>query len=102
VGTFESYGYRPASQRPYSGTAITAFVFSLLWMGGLGSLAAVIFAAVSMRKTRTHDQAGRGLAVAALIIGILGLIVTVWIFVVVSAASSVVSSQLSTVNSQLP
>jgi len=90
----QSYGYRPATQRPYSGTAITAFVFSLLWMGGLGSLAAVIFAAVSMRKTRTHDQAGRGLAVAALIIGILGLIVTAWILLVLSAASSVVSSQL--------
>jgi len=102
MGMAQSYGYRPATQRPYSGTAITAFVFSLLWMGGLGSLAAVIFATVSMRKTRTHDQAGRGLAVAALIIGILGLIVTVWIFVVVSAASSVVSSQLSTVNPQLP
>ena len=96
MGMAESYGYRSATQRPYSGTAITAFVFSLLWMGGLGSLAAVIFAAVSMRKTRTHDQAGRGLAVAALIIGILGLIVTAWIILVVSAASSVVSSQLPT------
>ena len=102
MGTSEAYGYRPSTQRPYSGTAITAFVFSLLWMGGLGSLAAVIFATVSMRKTRTHDQAGRGLAVAALIIGILGLIVAVWIFVVLSAASSVCNSQLSTVGQQLP
>jgi len=102
VGSAQLYGYRPATQRPYSGTAITAFVFSLLWMGGLGSLAAVIFATVSMRKTRTHDQAGRGLAVAALIIGILGLIVTAWIFLVVSAASSAVNSQLGGLNSQLP
>lgn len=94
MGIAEPYGYQRATQRPYSGTAIAAFVFSLLWMGGLGSLAAVIFAAVSMRKTRTHDQAGRGLAVAALIIGILGLIVTVWILFVVAAASSVVSTQL--------
>jgi len=92
----QSYGYRPATQRPYSGAAIAAFVFSLLWMGGLGSLAAVVFATVSMRKTRAHDQAGRGLAVAALIIGILGLIVTGWIFLVASAARSVVSSQLPT------
>lgn len=102
MGSAQLYGYRPATQRPYSGTAIAAFVFSLLWMGGLGSLAAVIFATVSMRKTRTHDQAGRGLAVAALIIGILGLIVTAWIFLVVSAASSAVSSQLGGLNSQLP
>lgn len=102
MGSAQLYGYRPATQRPYSGTAITAFVFSLLWMGGLGSLAAVIFATVSMRKTRTHDQAGRGLAVAALIIGILGLIVTAWIFLVVSAASSAVNSQLGGLNSQLP
>ena len=94
MGIAQSYRYRPDTQRPYSGTAITAFVFSLLWMGGLGSLLAVIFAAVSMRKTRTHDQAGRGLAVAALIIGILGLMGTVWILFVVAAANSAVSSQL--------
>lgn len=94
VGIAQPYGYQPATQRPYSGTAITAFVLSLLWIGGLGSLAAVVFAAVSMRKTRTHDQAGRGLAVAALIIGILGLIVAVWILFVVAAAGSVVNSQL--------
>ena len=98
----QPYGYRPATQRPYSGTAITAFVLSLLWIGGLGSLAAVVFAAVSMRKTRTHDQAGRGLAVAALIIGILGLIVTVWILFVVAAAGSAVNSQFAELNSQLP
>ena len=102
VGIAQPYGYRPVTQRPYSGTAITAFVFSLLWLGGLGSLAAIIFAAVSMRKTRTHDQAGRGLAVAALIIGILGLIVAVWIVLVVAAASSEVSSQFAELNSQLP
>ena len=59
---------------PIAAIAITAFVLSLLWIGGFGSIAAIICAAVSMRNTRTHDQAGRGLAVAALIIGILGLI----------------------------
>lgn len=83
-----TYDNFPATSRPFSGLAITSFVLSLLWIGGLGSIAAVIFAAVAMRKTRTHDQAGRGLAVAGLIIGILGLLMMIWLTVVLAAAGA--------------
>ena len=98
TGIAQPYGVRPATERPFSGAAIAAFVLSLLWIGGLGSLAAIILATVSMRKTRTHDQAGRGLAVAGLIIGVLGLIATTWLVVVVMAAGNELNSTIQQVN----
>lgn len=91
------YQVRTTTQRPYSGTAITAFVLSLLWIGGLGSVAAIVCAAVSMRRTRTHNQAGTGLAVAALIIGFLGLIASAWLIVVIAAAGAEMNSQFQEV-----
>lgn len=60
--------------RPFSGRAVAAFVLSLLWLGGLGSLAAIFLAAEALRRIRRFGQAGQGLAVTALILGILGFL----------------------------
>ncbi|MEO8108083.1 MAG: DUF4190 domain-containing protein [Actinomycetes bacterium] len=92
VQVARTYDNLPATNRPFSGHAITAFVLSLLWIGGLGSIAAIIFAAVAMQRTRTHDQAGRGLAVAGLIIGILGLLMMIWLVIVLGAAGAAMQS----------
>ncbi len=56
--------------------AITGFILSLLWLGGLGSLAGLCLGAIAMRRTRQRNQAGRGLAIAALILGIVGVLGT--------------------------
>lgn len=57
--TYRNY-QAPPEQRPFSGMAITGFVFSLLWLGGLGSLAAVIVCGVAMKRAKTRGQNGRG------------------------------------------
>lgn len=56
---------------PFSGMAIAGFICSLLWIFGVGSIAAIIMSAVAMQQ---RGKDGRGLAVAGLIIGILGLL----------------------------
>lgn len=95
----QSQYYPPrAQQRPFSGRAIAAFVFSLLWLGGVGSLVAIILGGTAMRRTTQRNEAGRGLAVAALIIGILGLLVAIWFFVLVVVAGNAVSDQFQTLN----
>jgi hypothetical protein len=59
-----------------SGLAIASFVLSLVWIFGLGSLLAVIFAIVARKdiKRSRGTKGGKGFARAGLVIGILGLI----------------------------
>jgi hypothetical protein len=84
--------YQQPCQQPQSrgtnGMAIASFVLSLLWMWGLGSLLAVIFAAVSRRQMRESGQNGSGFATAGLVIGIVGLVgaIIITILVIVAAA----------------
>jgi hypothetical protein len=56
-----------------NGLAIASFVFGLLWIVGFGALLAVIFAFVSLRQIRERAQGGRGLAIAGMVLGWLGL-----------------------------
>ncbi len=58
----------------HNGLAITAVVLGVLWLGGLGSLLAVIFGHVSRGQIKRRPQRGAGLALAALIIGYAGLV----------------------------
>jgi len=63
-----------APSRGTSGMAIASLVLGILWMGGLGALLAIIFGAIGMKQTRDGQVGGRGLAIAGLILGIIGVI----------------------------
>jgi Domain of unknown function (DUF4190) len=91
-----------AYQRPTStnGLAIASFVLSLLWVYGLGSILAIIFAIVSRKQIRNSrgTQGGDGLAIAGLIIGICGVIGTILITVFVFSVGSSLRNGVSTFN----
>jgi hypothetical protein len=65
------HGYLP----PTSGMAIASLVLGLLWLCGIGSLLATIFGAVAISQISRSNGAisGKGLALAGLVLGILGL-----------------------------
>jgi hypothetical protein len=106
------YGFPPA-QSPYafaawpgqpapsvtSGLAIAALVLSILWIGGVGSLLAVIFGIVALSQIRSSSgrRRGQGLATSGLVIGALGLVGTVALYssgaVTVPPSSSSPSAQ---------
>jgi hypothetical protein len=67
----------PAEPARTSGLAIASLVLSLVWICGLGSLLAVIFGAISLSQiSRSSGRlGGKGLAIAGLVLGILGLAV---------------------------
>jgi hypothetical protein len=65
--------YVIAARPPYDGLAITSFIFGLLWFGWLGSILAVIFGHIALRNIRRTHASGRGLAIAGLILGYIGL-----------------------------
>ena len=68
--------YPPGGQPSTNGLAVASLVLSIVWLGGLGSLLAVIFGIVARRQIRTSRgrQGGDGIALAGLLIGIVGLL----------------------------
>jgi hypothetical protein len=70
--------YAPPQRSDTNGLAIASLVLSILWLVGLGSLLAIIFALVAERQIRRSagQQGGAGLAIAGLVIGIIGLLGT--------------------------
>ncbi len=73
------YGGTPHERNPrndepqsVSGLAITSLVLGILWIGGLGSVLAIIFGAVSIYQIRISKGkvTGSGLAIAGLVLGI--------------------------------
>jgi len=64
-------------------------VSSLVWLCGIGSIAAVITGLMARQQIRQRGQSGDGLALAGLIIGGIGIVLTiVYVIVIVAAGSS--------------
>lgn len=78
--------YYPVPSRPFSGAAIASFVLSLLWLGGVGSLIALVLSIKAMRETRDGTHGGQGLAVAALILSILGVLSSALVVILIVMA----------------
>lgn len=74
-------GWTPNQMMPTpvrtSGAAIASLVLALLWICGVGSLAAIILGIVGISATKAGAMKGRGMALAGLVIGALGLLATV-------------------------
>ena len=65
--------YVYAARPPYDGLAITSFILGVLWFGWLGSIVAVILGHIALRNIRRTHASGRGLAIAGLVLGYVGL-----------------------------
>ncbi len=79
----------PASQ-PQAGQrtdrmAAWSLVLSIVWLGGLGSLAGIALGIAARRRIAETGGRGTGLAVAGIVIGVLTLIFAVayWVFLAV-------------------
>jgi hypothetical protein len=64
----------PASART-NGLAIAALILGIVWVWGLGSVLAVIFGYAAKGQIDSSDgrQAGRGLAIAGIVLGWIGV-----------------------------
>ena len=95
------HSYPSAPWRPFSGQAIWAFVLSLLWLGGIGSIFAVVLAYTAMQDIRKGTHSGHGLAVAALVLGILGIGISVFYLALITVMGNDLSNQFNDVSNQL-
>lgn len=80
-------GYYRARPQPVSGLAIASMVLGIIWLAWLGSLLAVIFGHVALRRIRRSGQRGSGMAVAGLVLGYIG-VATAVLAIVIAAANS--------------
>lgn len=58
---------------PTNGLAIASLVVGLFWMWWIGSALAIVFGHVALNQIARRGQSGRGLAIAGLVLGYIGL-----------------------------
>jgi hypothetical protein len=64
--------------------AIWSLVLSILWLGGLGSIAGIVLGASARRRISMTGERGAGLAIAGIVIGVLTLIFAVAYWIVIA------------------
>ena len=72
----------PATQRTNK-MAIWSLILSIIWLGGLGSLAAIFLGISARRRIAGTSERGAGLAAAGIVIGVITLIFAIayWAFI---------------------
>jgi hypothetical protein len=78
----------PLQQTGTDGLAIASLVLGIVWLGGIGSILAVVFGHIARRRIRRTGQSGRGLALAGLILGYIGFVVAALIIAAIPVAIS--------------
>jgi Tfp pilus assembly protein PilE len=95
-GQPQPYGSYPPYQASGSdGMSIASLVLGLLWMGGLGSLLAVIFGHLALGRSKREHRKASGVTIAGLVLGYVGLVMTV-LLILASIAIPVFLNQRST------
>jgi len=87
--------HQPPYQQPYQapatptvdGLAIASLVLGIIWIYWIGSILAVIFAAVAIKRINASQgwRTGKGMAIAGLVLGLVG-IGTLTLVVIIAAA----------------
>ena len=68
------YGYTPyATASGTNGMAIASLVLGILWLYWIGSILALIFGYVALGQLKQRPQAGRGMAIAGIVLGWVGV-----------------------------
>jgi hypothetical protein len=78
------YGYTPYAQpRGTNGMDVASKVLGILWVYWIGSILAIIFGFIALSQIKERNQQGRGMAIAGLILGFIGVGTLVLILLVV-------------------
>jgi hypothetical protein len=76
------YAYPVPASRAMNGMAIASMVLGILWIYWIGSILALVFGYVALSQIKSRNERGRGMAIAGVVLGWIGvglglLIVTV-------------------------
>lgn len=89
-----------AAQRSTNGLSVAALVLGIVWLGGIGSVLALIFGLVARRQIRGSGgrQSGSGMATAGIVLGIVGIVGAILWIVAVAVAVHNVDTCLNNLN----
>jgi hypothetical protein len=90
-GYWQQPGYPAMPQsRGTDGLAIASMVLGIVWVWWIGSILAVIFGHIALRRIARDGKAGRGMAIAGLVLGYVGVGILALIIILgaISAATS--------------
>jgi hypothetical protein len=73
----------------YNAFAIVSLILGIVWVFGLGAILALIFGLIGLRQIERTGQGGRGLAIAGIVLGGVGIAGLV-LFIVLAAIGSTV------------
>jgi len=71
----------PAS-RAMNGMAIASMVLGILWIYWIGSILALVFGYVALSQIKTRNERGRGMAIAGVVLGWIGVGLILLAFIV--------------------
>src|SRR3954452_21539826 len=74
----------PQPPRRTSRMAVWGLVLAVLTLGGVGSVLGIVLGAKARQRVRQSGEGGAGLAMAAIIVGVLTLIVAVAYWIVIA------------------
>src|SRR3954451_4408015 len=77
----------PTSERPAARTnrlAVWALVLSVLTLGGIGSVLGIVLGAKARREANETGERGSGIALAAIVVGVITLLVAIAYWVVIA------------------
>src|SRR4051812_1524846 len=85
--------YAPYPQPPVmpkvDGLAIASLVLGLVWVYWIGSILAVIFGAIAIKRINQSQgwRTGKGMAIAGLVLGLVGIGTLTLVFIAAAASS---------------
>jgi len=92
-GTYPG-GWAPPPSQGTNGLAVAALICGLFWIGGIGSLLGLIFGIVALSQIRKRGGAGRGMAIAGIVLGGIGIVGTIGAALIAVAFVSEVSDSV--------
>lgn len=71
----ETWRVQAGTSRRTNAKAIASLVLSIVWLGGLASVVAVVLGVMARREIRDRpDEAGGGMATAGIVLGVIGVL----------------------------
>lgn len=88
AAAYAGYGYGVVQQRGTNGLAIASMVLGILWVWWIGSVLAVVFGHIALGQIKRTGQGGRGMAIAGLVLGYIGIAFLVLFILAVALGDS--------------